>query len=192
MSILIAGMVLFFSTHFARVFFPDLRENLIKRFGVMGWRGLYSIVSLAGLGLIIWGFGEARQAPNVVWVPPFAFLHVAATFMLFAFIFLAAAYLPAGRIKAALKHPMLISIKIWAIGHLLINGMLAEMILFGAFLIWAVMAFIAARKRDRAEGKVYAAGPMRNDLIAIIVGTGVWTVFITFLHEWLIGVPLFF
>ncbi len=192
MAILIAGMVLFFGTHHARVLFPNLRDTMIERLGAVGWRIAYSAISLAGFALIVWGFGEARQTPNVIWVPYYVFLHVTALIMLVAFIIFATSLLPAGRLKSALKHPMLISVKVWALGHLLINGMLAEIILFGTFLIWAVMAFVAARKRDRAEGKVYIAGPIRNDLFAIVLGTGLWTLFFTFLHEWLIGVPLVF
>jgi uncharacterized membrane protein len=159
--------------------------------GEGAWKGLYSVVSLIGFGLIIWGYGLARQQPVVLWVPPVATRHIAALLMLFAIIMLVAAYVPGNAIKSKLHHPMTLSVKTWALAHLLANGNLADVLLFGSFLVWAVFCFIAARKRDRVAGTVYPAGRAMPTVITVVVGLVVYGGFVMVLHKWLIGVAVF-
>jgi uncharacterized membrane protein len=188
MALLILGLVLVLGIHSARIFSPDWRAGMIARMGEGPWKLLYSAVSLVGLVLVVWGYGMARQDPIVVWDPPIWTRHLAILLNLVAFIFIAAYLVPAGRIKARLGHPMLLGVKTWAVAHLLANGTLADIVLFGAILAWAVADFVVSRRRDRKHGVVHVAGPARNDLIAVAVGLLAWAVMVLFLHEWLIGV----
>jgi uncharacterized membrane protein len=188
MLVLIIGLVVFLASHSVRVFAPDWRASMIARLGEGPWKGLYSLVSLVGLILIIWGFALARQHPVVIWEPPLWTRHVAILLNLIAFILLAAYMVPPGRIKARLRHPMLLAVKTWAVAHLLANGTLADIVLFGAILVWAVADFAASRRDDRARGTVYIAGPVRNDFIAAAVGIVLWAAIVWRLHEWVIGV----
>ena len=158
MTVLILGLVVFLGAHSMRIVADNWRTAQRKRLGENAWKGIYSVVSLAGFGLIVWGFGLARQQHVVLWVPPTAMRHVAALLTLIAFVLLAAAYVPRNAIKSRLHHPMVLSVKTWALAHLLANGTLADLLLFGAFLAWAVACFIAAKKRDRAAGTQYPAG----------------------------------
>jgi uncharacterized membrane protein len=127
----------------------------------------------------------------VLWVPPVATRHIAATLMLLAMILLVAAYVPGNAIKAKLHHPMILGVKTWALAHLLANGNLADLLLFGSFLAWAVADFISSRKRDRAAGTVYPAGKAMPTAITVVLGLAVYGVFVVVLHKWLIGVPVF-
>lgn len=188
MALLILGLVLLLGIHSARIFSPDWRAGMIARMGDGPWKLLYSVVSLVGLVLVIWGYGMARQDPIVVWDPPIWTRHLAVLLNLFAFILIAAYAVPSGRIKARLGHPMLLGVKTWAFAHLIANGTLADIILFGAILAWAVADFVTSRRRDRKHGVVRVAGPARNDAIAAVVGVLAWAAVVFFLHEWLIGV----
>ena len=188
MLVLIIGLAIFLASHSVRVFAPDWRASMIARLGEGPWKGLYSLVSLVGLILIVWGFALARQHPVVIWEPPLWTRHVAILLNLIAFILLAAYMVPPGRIKARLRHPMLLAVKTWAVAHLLANGTLADIVLFGAILVWAVADFAASRRDDRARGTVYIAGPVRNDFIAAAVGIVLWAAILWRLHEWVIGV----
>lgn len=188
MAVLILGLVLFLGMHSIRIVANDWRGRQLARFGEKGWKGLYTLVSIAGFALIIWGFGLARQQPVLLYVPPMWLRHLNALFTLLAFILVVAAYVPGNHFKAKLGHPMLAGVKTWAFGHLLATGMLHDVVLFGAFLLWAVVDFISARRRDRAAGVVYPAGTAKSDLIAVVAGVVAWALFAFWLHGWLIGV----
>ncbi len=188
MSLLIAGLVLFIATHSLRIFVDGWRGQMVARMGAMPWKGLVSVVSLIGFVLMVMGYAAARQSPIVIWTPPFWLSHLVSLVMLAAFILLIAAYIPRNGIKARLGHPMVISVKIWALAHLLVNGTVADLLLFGALLIWAVMSFRAARQRDRREGAVRARGELLMTLITVVVGALAWVWFVFQGHAWLIGV----
>ena len=159
-----------------------------QRLGEGGWKGLYSLLSLAGLALVIWGVGLARQDPVALWTPPVAMRHVASLLTLAAFVLLAAAYVPRNALKARLHHPMVLAVKVWALAHLLSNGNLADVLLFGGFLLWAVLDFRAARQRDRAQGTRYPTGTLAGTAAAVVLGSVAWAVFAFWGHALLIGV----
>ncbi|MGH6926229.1 MAG: NnrU family protein [Propylenella sp.] len=188
MIVLILGLVLFLGIHSVMIGAAGWRAVMVARLGEGPWKGLYSLVAAVGLVLIVWGYGLARQDPVVFWVSPTWLKHVAVALNLVAFILFAAYRVPAGWIKARLGHPMVLSVKVWAFAHLLANGTLADVLLFGSFLVWAVADFRSSVARDRAAGTVRIAGPPRNDLIAVAVGVVLWAAFVWFLHEWLFGV----
>ena len=158
------------------------------RLGEGAWKGLYSVASVVGLVLVVWGYGLARQQPVVMWNPPVGMRHAASLLTLIAFVLLAAAYVPRNALKARLHHPMVLGVKVWALAHLLSNGNLADVVLFGGFLLWAVLDFRAARQRDRAQGMVYAPGTAAGTGIAVVVGAAAWAGFAFWAHAWLIGV----
>ena len=191
MSLLILGLILFLGIHSIRIFADGLRSRQVEKFGLLGWKAIYSIIALLGFVLIIYGYGEARLAPVVVWTPPVWTRHLAALLTIPAFILLVAAYVPGTRIKQKVGQPMVASVKIWAFAHLLANGTLADVLLFGAFLAWAVLDLISANRRDRAAGVVYATGPLSRDISAVVIGLAVWAVFALWLHGPLIGVRPF-
>jgi uncharacterized membrane protein len=157
----------------------------------MRWKGVYSLLSAVGLGLIIWGYGLARAGDVVLWVPPLPMRHLAAALTLPAFILLVAAYLPGSHIKAKVGHPMVAGVKLWALAHLLANGNRADALLFGAFLAWAIADFIAARRRDRIAGRTYPVCCWTRDASVVAIGTLAWAVFAIWGHAWLIGVAPF-
>ena len=191
MSLLILGLILFLGIHSIRIFADGLRSRQVEKFGLLGWKAIYSIIALLGFVLIIYGYGEARLAPVVVWSPPVWTRHLAALLTIPAFILLVAAYVPGTRIKQKVGQPMVASVKIWAFAHLLANGTLADVLLFGAFLAWAVLDFISANRRDSAAGVVYATGPLSRDISAVVIGLAAWVVFALWLHGPLIGVRPF-
>ena len=191
MLVLILGLVLFLGPHSVRIFGEGWRARTIARLGEKPWKGLYSVVSLIGFALIVWGYGLARQQPVLLWTPPVAMKHLNSLFTLAAFILLAAAYVPRNHLKARLHHPMVLAVKLWAFGHLLATAKLADLVLFGAFLLWAILDYRAARQRDRALGTVYPAGTASGTLIAVVVGVLVWAAFAFWLHAVLIGVAPF-
>jgi uncharacterized membrane protein len=191
MTILILGLLVFLGVHSTRIIADDWRTAQLKRLGEGAWKGIYALLSLAGLGLIIWGVGLARQQPVVLWNPPVGMRHVAGLLTLIAFVLLAAAYVPRNAVKSRVHHPMLLAVKVWAFAHLLSNGKLADLVLFGAFLGWAVACFIAARKRDRAAGTQYPAGTPGGTAATVVVGAAVWAGFTFWLHSALIGVRPF-
>ncbi|MCC7484005.1 MAG: NnrU family protein [Burkholderiales bacterium] len=188
MTLLIVGLILFVGTHSVRIFADDWRRRAIARVGALAWKGGYSLVSLAGFVLLVWGYGEARGVPVLLYDPPRVLYHLASLLTLVAFVFVAAAYVPANHIKAAIGHPMAAGVKVWAFAHLLANGRLADVILFGAFLAWAIADFAAARRRDRATGTRHPAGRAVGTATAVIAGTAVWAAFAFWAHLWLIGV----
>jgi len=188
MTPLIAGLVLFLGLHSVRIVAEPWRESVIARIGRNPWRAVYSIVSLAGFALLVWGYGQARLDPVVVWSPPAWTRHVTSLLVLPAFVLIVAGNMRGTRIKAAVGHPMLLGTKLWAAAHLVSNGMLADIVLFGSFLAWAIVDYASSRRRDRAAGTVYPPGTSGRDATAIAIGTAAWFVFGFWLHAPLIGV----
>jgi uncharacterized membrane protein len=188
MLTLVLGLFLFLGIHSTRIFADDWRTSAIGRIGPLPWKGLYSLLSLLGFVVLVWGFRMARQDTLVLWSSPAWMKHVTAVLMMVSFILLAAAYIPRNSIKARLHHPMVLAVKVWALGHLLSNGVAADVLLFGGFLLWAVLSFRAARQRDRANHTVYPPGNAIGTTITITVGLVAWSVFALFLHGPLIGV----
>ncbi|MHB8666675.1 MAG: NnrU family protein [Burkholderiales bacterium] len=191
MMVLILGLIVFLGVHSTRIVADGWRTAQVKRLGAGAWKGMYSLASLAGFGLIVWGFGLARQQQFMLWTPPVAMRHVAALLTLIAFVLLAAAYVPRNSIKARLHHPMVLAVKTWAFAHLLANGGLADVLLFGAFLAWAVVCYIAEKKRDRAAATQYPAGSAGATAATVVVGAAAWALFAFWLHGVLIGVRPF-
>ena len=188
MTLLVLGLILFLGAHSVRIFADDWRTAQIARRGAGAWKGLYTVVSIVGFGLIVWGYGQARTQPVVLWTPQLWARHLAVLLMLVSFILLVAAYVPRNGIKSRLHHPMVLSVKVWAFAHLLANHTLADLLLFGSFLVWAVLDFRSARQRDRAAGTVYPPGTLRGTLIAVVAGTLLWALFAFWAHAWLFGV----
>jgi uncharacterized membrane protein len=191
MFYLVLGLVIFLGAHSVRIVAEDWRTRTLARVGPATWKMAYSVVSLLGFALIVWGFGQARMQPVQVWNPPVGMRHAASLLTLPAFVLLAAAYVPGNGIKARVHHPMVLGVKVWALAHLLANGLLAQMLLFAAFLAWAVLDFSAARRRDRAAGTVYPAGRGVATLVTVVAGVVAWLVFAMWLHGWWIGVRPF-
>jgi uncharacterized membrane protein len=191
MALLILGLVLFLGVHSTRIFAEGWRTATIARIGEQPWKGVYSVVSIATFALLVWGYAIARRDPVVVWTPPHAMVHVTALLTLIAFVLFAAAYVPRNQIKARLHHPMILGVKTWAFAHLLSNGTLADIVLFGAFLAWAVLDYSASRRRDRANGTVYPAGTTSRTAVSVVVGLVAGIVFAMWLHGPLIGVRPF-
>lgn len=186
MLLLVLGLAIFLGIHLVPTR-PDLRARFVKRFGEGGYKALFSAASLAGLVLIVWGYGAARAAGAVVlWDPPVFTRHLAATLLIPVFPILFAAYLP-GRIKATLKHPMLTAVKLWALAHLIANGTLPDLVLFGGFLGYAVFDRISVKRRGLPE-PAPVVGWTRNDTLAVGFGLAVYLAFVVRLHLWLFGV----
>lgn len=191
MALLVLGLLLFLGVHSVRIVAEDWRTRTRARLGAGAYRGLYSLVAALGLGLIVWGYALARAEPVWLWVPPAALRHPAALLTLVAFVLLAAAYVPRNAIRARLRHPMVLGVKVWAAAHLLANGTLADGLLFGGFLLWAVADFRAARTRDRATPTPVAAATAGGTALAVGAGVLAWAVFVGWLHAALIGVRPF-
>jgi len=186
MTVLVVGLIVFLGIHSISIVAPAFRDRIAARIGAGPWRGIYSLISIAGFVLIIWGYGLARREPVLLYSPPFWTRYVTSVLMLPVFPMLFAPYFP-GRIKAALKHPMLVAVKLWAVAHLISNGMLADVVLFGAFLAWAVADRISYK--HRVPRPLKGAPPSgRNDVIVVIVGLVLYVAFLLWLHLKLIGV----
>lgn len=190
MTVLLLGLVIFLGAHSLRIIADGWRERRIAQFGVPLWKVAYSLVSVVGLVMIVKGYGAARGASATLYVPPGGLQLMALALMLPALILLVATYVPQTRIKALVAHPMLLSVKVWAFAHLLANGRVVDLLLFGAFLLWAVFGYRSAKIRDRAAGTIHVAGPWLRDVLAISIGALLWVGFVFGLHGWLTGVPL--
>ena len=189
MIVLLLGLILFLGVHSVSIAAPGWRAAQIARRGEGAWKGIYSVAAGIGLALLIVGYGLARREPVVLYAPPAALRHLALLLMLPVFPLLLATYLP-GRLSRAAKHPMLLSIKLWATAHLLANGTLADVLLFGGFLAWAVADRISVKRRAAADRHAVPGappGPM-NDLIAIVGGLAAYAVIVFWAHRWLFGV----
>lgn len=188
MDLLLLGLILFFGVHSVSIVNDPWRNRMAARMGEWTWKGLYALVSIVGLALIVWGYGIARIAPVLVYTPPGWLRPVAMVLLVPVFPLLLATYLP-GRIQAAAKHPMLAATQLWAVAHLLANGMLANVLLFGAFLVWAVLDRISMKHRTQRPIPGVPPSPA-NDLVAVVGGLALYAAFVLWLHGWLIGAPL--
>lgn len=191
MTVLILGLLLFLGLHSVRIVADGWRGAQLARLGEKRWKGLYSLVAFAGLGLIIWGYALARQQPLPLWTPPLGLRHASGLLMLFSLILLAAANVPRNGIKALVHHPMLLGTQLWAVAHLLANGSLADVLLFGGFLVWSLCDLYAAVQRDRAAGTAYQGGTLKGTLTAIGAGVALWLLLAFWLHGVLFGVRPF-
>lgn len=191
MTALIFGLVLFLGMHSTRIVAEGARNRFIAARGEGAWKGLYSVVSLVGFVLICWGYGQARLEPVILWQPMLWAKHLAGLLVLVALVLLAAAHVPGNGIKARVGHPMVLGVKVWALAHLLANNTLADVLLFGGFLVWAVLDFRSSRQRDQAAGTVRPAGSARATAITVVAGVLVYGVFVAGLHQWLFGVRPF-
>lgn len=185
MSVLLVGLAIFFAIHLVRMVAPDTYANLSQGKRQAVWKGLYAIVSLVGLVLIILGWGIYRPDAPELFTPPKWGSHAALLLVLVAFILITAAYLPRGRIKATLGHPMIMGIMLWSAGHLVANGDLASLLVFGSFLVYAVWNRVAVATRPLPQGMEIRAS---SDLIAAIVGAAVFFLVVYWVHPWLFGV----
>ena len=185
---LIAGLVIFFAVHSVSIFNESWRDRMVAQLGERTWQGLYSLLAIAGFVLMVRGYGIARLDPLVLYSSPLWLRHVAMLVLVPVFPLLLATYLP-GRIQTAARHPMLIATKLWAFAHLLANGMLADVLLFGGFLAWAVADRISMKRR--IQRPVPGVPPAKlNDIVAVLLGLVLYAVFVFWLHGWLIGVSL--
>lgn len=198
MALLILGLVLFLGAHSTRVFAENWRQATLERLGEKAYKGVYTLVSLVGFGLMMFGFDQVRWDSPVLWSPPVWAKHGAALLMLVSLVLLACAHAPRNAVKAKLHHPMVLSVKVWALAHLLANPRLADVVLFGAFLLWSVLNFRAARQRDRLAAASLSAGegsgapePEVSSAAtwrAIGIGVVVWAILLSRGHAWLFGV----
>ncbi len=182
---LILGLLVFHGVHSVRMVAPEWRNTRIASMGEGSWKGLYSLAALIGFVLIVWGYGQARPEADILYIAPVWGRHLAWLLMALSFIALMIFNLPSGILKPALKHPMLLSVKLWAFAHLLANGDTASVLLFGSFLAWAVWNRIAVKRRG---GALPERGPVRNDILAVVGGLAIWALFVFWAHEWLFGV----
>ncbi len=191
MTLLVLGLVIFLGVHSTRVFADGWRSAQVARLGEKGWKGLYTLASVVGLVMLVWGYGVARQTPVPLWTPVVGLRHLASLLTLLAFVLIAAVYVPRNSLKARIGHPMVVGVKVWALSHLLANHTLADLLLFGGFLVWAVLCFRAARRRDRAAGTTYPVGTLQGNLLTVVTGVAGWLVFAMWLHGPVIGVKPF-
>lgn len=189
MAALVLGLVLFLGLHSTRIFAEGWRTQTMESFGEKEYKLLYSVLSIAGFALLVWGYGLARHNPVILWnQPPVWTRHLASLLTLAAFVLLVAAYVPGNAIKAKLRHPMILGVKVWALAHLISNNTLADLLLFGSFLVWAVLDYRAARRRERTLATVIDAGPLSRTILTVVVGVVAWAVFAMWAHRVLIGV----
>lgn len=188
MTWLALGLALFLGIHLTRALAPRWRDAQIARLGDKGWKGLYTVVSLVGLVLILWGYSQARLQPVVLWAPIRGMNHLAAALVLVAMILMAAAYVPRNHFKARLQHPMTLSVKVWAFAHLIANNTLADVMLFGSFLVWSILVFRAARRRPMPTPVAPTAA---GTAATVVAGAALWALFAFWLHAaWLGVAPL--
>jgi uncharacterized membrane protein len=208
MTQLIGGLILFLGAHSVRIWADGWRNQTIEAYGEKAFKGVYTLVSILGFYLLVVGYGEARLQTVALWNPPLFTKHISLLLMLFASILLFATYIPRNHIKMRLGHPMVLSVKVWALSHLLANGNLADVVLFGAFLIWAILNFKSARERDRAQiqgsqthqevnadANSVALSEVANmkpnvfaSLISLVGGVALWAVITFVLHAKVVGV----
>jgi uncharacterized membrane protein len=212
MTLLLCGLFLFIATHSVRIFAEPLRTTLVARMGEWPYKGVLAVLSLLGFWLLLPGYAQARLETWVVWTPPAFLRHIMWLLMLFALVLLVAAYVPRNHLKKRLKHPMVLSVKVWALAHLLVNGQMHQMVMFGAFLVWAVLSFRAARKRDALATALQGDGASSGEaniatqvndvpeapsalwlatLLCLVIGGAAWAALLWRFHaEWFGVSPL--
>ncbi len=188
MAILVLGLIIFLGLHSTRIFAEGGREKAIARLGEGPWKGIYSLLSAVGFVLIVWGFAEARYTAPELWAPFPGARHATILLMLFAMVLLAAYFFKQSHITAAIHHPMVWSVAVFGFAHLIANGSAADLVLFGAFLVWAAADLASSYARDRRNGLVYPAPNWSGTAGAIVVGLAFWAVIAFWLHYWLFGV----
>lgn len=187
MTLLILGLLLFLGVHSVRVLAPGWRDAQRARLGENAWKAAYSVLSLAGFVLIIWGYGQARAVALPLWTPPAGLRHAAGLLTLVAFVLIAASQVKGNALQARLQHPMLLGTKLWAFAHLLANSTAADLLLFGGFLVWAIAAYRSARRR----GPVQVVVKPGRTLVAVVAGVAAWAFFAFWAHQAWIGVRPF-
>ena len=188
MTTLIIGLVLFLGVHSVSIVNAAWRDSVVARIGKGPWQGLYSLVAAAGLVLVVYGYGVARQDPVILYVPPLWLRHLTLVLMIPVFVLLLAPYFP-GRIQTTARHPMLLATKLWALAHLFANGTLADVVLFGSFIAWAGMDRVSMKRREQRE--VPGASPSKwNDPIVLALGLLIYAVLVGGAHLRLIGMPV--
>lgn len=191
MAALVLGLVLFLGVHSTRIFAEGWRTSKMQSFGEKEYKLLYSLLSIGGFVLVVWGYGIARQNPVVLWnAPPVWLRHVVSLATLLAFVLVVAAYVPGNHLKAKLRHPMILGVKVWALAHLVVNNTLPDLVLFGSFLLWAVLDFRSSRQRDRTLVTVLD-GTASRTAITVAIGVVLWAVFAFWAHRAWIGVSPF-
>ena len=188
MATLIIGLVVFLGLHSTRIFADDARAKAIARLGEGPWKGIYSLLSLIGLALIVWGFAQARWNAAVLWAPPVFVRHIAIALMLVSLILLGGYVFKKSHIAVAVHHPMVWSVAVWSAAHLFANGSAADLALFGAFLVWAAADLVAAYGRDQRAAIIYPRPGWRGTVGAVVLGVVLWAVLLGGLHLWLFGV----
>jgi uncharacterized membrane protein len=202
---LILGLILFLGAHSVRIWADGWRDQTIEAYGEKAFKGVYALVSILGFYLLVVGYGEARLQTVALWNPPIFTKHISMLLMLLSSILLVATYIPRNHFKMRLGHPMVLSVKVWALSHLLANGNLADLVLFGSFLIWAVLNFRSARARDRAlllnlnvteeaagesiaESESAHQPKLRSTIITLVGGIAIWALITFVLHAKIVGV----
>jgi len=188
MPLMIAGLIIFLGIHCVSIVAPAWRDAMAARLGEWPWKGIYGVISLVGFVLIVKGYAAARLEPTFVYMPAAWLRHAAFALMLPVFPLLLAAYLP-GRIKTRAKHPMVLAVKFWALAHLLANGTLADVILFGSFLAWAVADRISLKRRAPRPVPGLPASAL-NDVVVVVGGLLLYVGFAIWLHPLLIGISV--
>ncbi|CAM2150056.1 NnrU family protein [Paraburkholderia tropica] len=188
MALLVLGLAIFIGVHSIRVLAGPWRAAQIERFGIRAWRGMFALLSILGVVLTVAGYGLARRYPVPVWLPPPGMAHLVALLTAIAFVMIVAAYVPNNHIKRVLGQPFVSGVALWAFAHLLANGTLHAIVLFGVFFIWALVEVRAGRRRDREAGVVSPPGSASGDALAVVIGLVAWAVFAFWLHGVLIGV----
>ena len=188
MAILVLGLIIFLGLHSTRIVAEGGRDKAIARLGEGPWKGIYSLLSAIGFVLIVWGFAEARYTAPIIWTPFSGARHATMLLMLVSLILLASYLFKQSHITAAVHHPMLWSVVLWSVGHLIANGSAADVVLFGAFLVWAAADLVSAYARDRRNALVYPEPNWNATIGAIVVGIAFWAVIAFWLHFWLFGV----
>ncbi len=188
MAILVLGLVIFLGVHSTRIVSERGREKAIARFGEGPWKGIYSALSAIGFALIVWGFARARHDAPQLWAPLPGARHITMFLMLLALVSLASYLFKRSHITAAVHHPMVWSVLLWSAGHLIANGSAADLVLFGAFLVWSAADLVSSYARDRRNGLVYPAPELGATAGAIAVGFIFYGLLLGGLHVWLFGV----
>ena len=191
MELLIAGLLLFIGGHSVKLAAPTWRTQMIARIGLLPWKGIYSLIAASGIVLMVIGYGQARIDPLWLWQPPLWLRHVTILLTLPAFILLFASQIPGNILQAKIGHPMYAGIKVWSFSHLLANGGLHDILLFGSLMIWGILGFLISRRRDKASGVKKTYKGLSRDLITLSLALGVWAAFAFWLHALLIGVKPF-
>ncbi|MGJ8647253.1 MAG: NnrU family protein [Marinomonas colpomeniae] len=188
MLILVVGLAIFFAVHCVRLFIPDWRKMVVTKAGLMSWRVRFGMLSLLSIGFIFMGYGQARLAPVWLWFPPVFMPHITSLIMFVALFFFCSAVVPKTTLRRVTGYPLYLAVKLWAFAHLLSNGNLADVLLFGSFLIWAIASYAIFRSRDRKAGVKAEESNIRFDLIALGFTFVSWFAIVLFFHKAVIGV----